>query len=253
MDRWRNKVAIVTGTSFGIGAAIAEALVKKDVVVVGLARSKYKLEELSKKLNKNKTYFHFYVTDITKEEDILKAFEWTISTLGPIHILINNAGIMRFASLTEGKTDQWKQILDTNVMGLCIATREAVKNMKKNNVDGHIVHINSVAGHQASAITSMYSASKFAVTSLTESLRQQLVLDRSKIKVTSISPGLVSTNIVVSALSSSESPYPDITSRTSKLPALQAEDVAESVLYTLSTPPHVQVHELLIKPVGEKF
>ncbi|KAK4880620.1 hypothetical protein RN001_008766 [Aquatica leii] len=253
MDRWRNKVAIVTGASFGIGAAIAEYLVKEEVLVVGLARSQDKLKELSKKLNKDKTYFHFYVTDITKEEDILKAFKWTIDTLGPIHILINNAGITRFSGLTDGKTNTWKEILDTNVMGLCIATREAIQNMKENNVDGHIIHINSVAGHSTPAPMNVYGASKYAVTSLTESLRLQLVSEKSKIKVTSISPGYVETNLLTSAFAQSELPDPQMAEEILKMPALQSEDIAESVLYTLSTPPHVQVHELIIKPVGERF
>ncbi|KAK4880621.1 hypothetical protein RN001_008767 [Aquatica leii] len=255
MDRWRNKVAVVTGASSGIGAAIAEKLVKEEVIVVGLARGQEKLEEISKKLNHNKTYFYPRVADITKEEDILNAFNWAVTNLGPIHILVNNAGIVRFANLAEGSTDLWKQVFDTNVIGLCIATREAVKNMKDNNVDGHIVHINSVAGHKIPLGTQIYGASKYAVTALTEILRQELVSQGSKIKVSSISPGYVKTNIFQSALSNTETP--SVSTNTDLLTSidavLQPEDVAESVLYTLGTPPHVQVHELIIKPVGEAF
>lgn len=103
-----------------------------------------------------------------------------------MHILINNAGCAVAATnLTEGKTEYWKKILDLNVMGLCIATREAVKDMRKNKVDGHIIHINSIAGHTVPHYPNLnvYPASKFAVTALTETLRQELNSIGSKIKI----------------------------------------------------------------------
>lgn len=89
-------------------------------------------------------------------------------------------------NLLEGDTETWKKILDTNVLGLCIATREAVKNMRENNVDGHIIHINSLAGHIVVNVPnlSVYTASKFAVTALTETLRQELNSIGSKTKIT---------------------------------------------------------------------
>ncbi|KAF5299369.1 hypothetical protein FQR65_LT09410 [Abscondita terminalis] len=243
MQRWKNKVAVVTGASSGIGAAIAEKLVNKDVIVVGLARREDRLNEINKKLNERKKLFYSYVADVSKEQDVLKAFKWIVTTLGPIHILVNNAGILRFADLTNGKTKEWKEVFDTNVIGLCVTTREAIKNMKENNIDGHVVHINSVAGHTVPIGTKIYGSSKYAVTALTEILRQELQSQCSKIKVTSVSPGFVHTNIFTSALSTS----PDldhsfqIENLTSSLAVLQPEDVADSVLYVLGTPPHVQV------------
>lgn len=124
---------------------------------------------------------------MTKEEDILQAFEWTKKNLGPVHILVNNAGGAALTTnLFDGDTQHWKRVLDLNVLGLCIATREAVKNMRANNVDGHIIHINSVGGHKVPNIPNLnvYPASKFAVTALTETLRQELNSIGSKIKIT---------------------------------------------------------------------
>jgi NADP+-dependent farnesol dehydrogenase len=126
--------------------------------------------------------------DMTKEDDILKGFKWVSEKIGPVHILVNNAGITQNTNLTEGETEKWKKILDTNVLGLCIATREAVKVMimKANNIDGHIIHINSVSGHGVPNFpgVNVYAASKHAVTALTETLRQEFNHPGLKIKIT---------------------------------------------------------------------
>ncbi|XP_068911465.1 farnesol dehydrogenase-like isoform X1 [Tenebrio molitor] len=250
MDRWRGKVAIVTGASAGIGAAIAEQLVKEGLQVVGFARRSERVEELSKKLQNKKGKLHAVKVDMTKEEDILRGFKWVSDNLGPVHILINNAGIVQNTNLTDGDTDKWKKVLDTNVLALCIATREAVKVMKENKIDGHIVHINSIAGHIVPnfPIVNVYPASKHAVTALTETLRQELNHLGLKIKITSVSPGAVATEILEVNEWTADSA---ISEAFKKMPLLQSEDIADSVLYALSTPPQVQVHELTIKPVGE--
>jgi NADP+-dependent farnesol dehydrogenase len=131
LDRWIGKVAIVTGASGGIGAAIAQQLVEEGLQVVGLARRVERVEELAKKLQGKKGKLHGVKADISKEEDIINAFKWTSDNLGPVHILVNNAGVSEKTNLTtEGDTEKWRKVFDTNVMGLCIATREAVKIMK---------------------------------------------------------------------------------------------------------------------------
>ncbi|KAF2894952.1 hypothetical protein ILUMI_11220 [Ignelater luminosus] len=252
MERWAGKTAVVTGASAGIGAAIAQQLVETGLKVVGLARRKDRIEELAKKLEGKKGKLYACQVDMTKEEDILKAFQWIKDNLGSVNILINNAGILRTASLIDGNTELWKETFDTNVLGLSIATREAVRNMRANNIDGHIIHINSGSGHRVPRLShvNVYPASKYAVTALTETLRQELNSIGSKIKITSISPGCVRTEIVQTNLLSE---LPEIAEFAKKLPLLEPNDVAEAVMYVLATPPHVQVHELMIQPVGQPF
>ncbi|XP_068902387.1 farnesol dehydrogenase-like [Tenebrio molitor] len=249
MDRWVGKVAIVTGASSGIGKAIAASLVEHGLIVVGTARRSELVEEHSKQLSGKKGKLHGIKADFTKEEDILKTFAWTTKNLGPVHILVNNAGTTKPTNLTEGKTEDWKAVLDLNVLGLCIATREAVKVMKANNIKGHIVHINSVLGHNvfSGAHVNVYPASKYAVTALTETLRQELNHLSSKIKITSVSPGLVESELTT--LNKTQSP--ERKAMLEKMPILKSEDIADGVVYALSTPEHVQIHELTIKPVGE--
>lgn len=86
--------------------------------------------------------------DVTKEQDILDGFQWVKKNLGAVHVLVNNAGILPNSELINGDTDSWRRTFDTNVLGLSIATREALKLMDENKIAGHIVHINSVLGHK---------------------------------------------------------------------------------------------------------
>ncbi|KAK4879382.1 hypothetical protein RN001_007528 [Aquatica leii] len=245
MERWQNQVAVVTGASAGIGAAICEELVKSGLRVVGLARRKDRIEELARTLENESGKLYAFKADVTKESDILNAFDWITNNIGLVHILINNAGVYKTADLLDGKTDSWKLILDTNLMGLCIATREAAKIMRENSINGHIIHINSVFGHYVSRNFKMnlYGASKFGITFLTEALRLELNAIQTKIKITSISPGVVRTEM----LETSDVPKEII----SAIPALDSKDVADAVCYVLGTPPHVQVHEIILRCIKE--
>ena len=151
-----------------------------------MARRSERIEERAKQLSGKKGKLHAIKADLTKEEDIVKVFKWSKENLGPVHILVNNAGKTASANLTEGKTEDWKSVFDLNVIALSIATREAVKIMKENKINGHIVHVNSVLGHQVLNFPGLnvYPASKFAVTALTETLRQELNHQGLKIKIT---------------------------------------------------------------------
>lgn len=111
-----------------------------------------------------------------------------MKNLGPVHVLINNAGIVRDTDLMGGSTKDWRDVLETNVIALSVATREAIKTMQEKKIDGHIVNVNSLAGHYVPSLRNfnMYPASKHAVTAITETLRQELQRAGTKIKVTVI-------------------------------------------------------------------
>ncbi|XP_044744166.1 farnesol dehydrogenase-like [Coccinella septempunctata] len=247
MERRRGKVAVVTGASAGIGAKIIEMMVKNGMIVIGIARRSELVEKHAEKLANQPGKLHAMKVDMTDDGAIVKAFEEIERKFDPIHVLVNNAGIFPTGSLLNGTTEFWRKVIDTNVLALCTATREAIRIMKKNGVDGDIININSIAGHKVPLLPflNIYPASKFAVTAICESLRQELVEEGSKIRVTSISPGAVGTEgfeVMKNDVEKMES-----------IPSLDPEDVADSIEYVLSTPPHVQVYELTIKPVGEKF
>lgn len=250
MERWAGRVAVVTGASGGIGACLAQELVKKGLNVVGLARRVEKVQELSGSLKTAPGKLYAVKCDVTKEADVKEAFKWVKSNLGGVDILINNAGGDSANTLIDGPIENWKSIFDLNVLALSICTKEAIQSMRDRKVDdGHIVHINSTLGHAvppAEMGFSMYSSSKHAVTALTEGLRRELINLKSKIRVTSISPGPVKTDFLISSGSKILTPE----TLYSTIPHLFPKDVVEAVLFVLGSPPHVQVHEMTIFPVG---
>ncbi|XP_044733151.1 farnesol dehydrogenase-like [Chrysoperla carnea] len=247
------KVVFLTGASAGIGAAIAELLVKNGLKVVGVARRINRLNQLKEKLSKASGQFYPIQCDLSKESEIISAIEWTKKNLNGIDILINNAGLSRDTNLLNGNTEDWRMILEVNVLGLCIATREAIRSMNDRKVSGHIIHVNSMGGHfcpiTVGHLLSMYVASKHAVTALAETLRLELARTQQKIKVTSISPGLVKTEFLekCGVLGS------DLGIPMNDFLALEPEDVAKAILYVIKTPPNIEITELMIRSTGEVF
>ncbi|XP_069683499.1 farnesol dehydrogenase-like [Periplaneta americana] len=247
MERWSGRVAVVTGASAGIGAAIAQELVKKGLKVVGLARRVERVQEMATTLKSAPGKLYPIKCDVTKEEEVKKAFKWVKDNLEGTDILVNNAGVASVNTLSGGPVENWRKIYDLNVLALSMCTKEALQSMKEKGVDdGHIIHINSITGHKMIDPVAMYSSSKHAVTALTEGLRRELVNQKSKIRVTSVSPGAVTTEI-----GEASGITPEMMEKFKDMPFLASEDVADAVLYVLGVPPHVQIHELMIKPVGE--
>lgn len=247
MERWSGKVAVVTGASAGIGASIAELLVENGIKVVGFARRVELITAHAEKLKNKKGSLHGMRVDLTKTQEIIDAFKKVEEEYGPVSILVNNAGVFEQTTLCDGgDIEKWKKTFEINVIALCIATKEAVAIMKKHKINGHIIHINSVAGHRPVNFVgeNVYPASKHAVTSLTESLRYELLKTGTKIKVTSISPGLVRSTEIFKAAGA------EIKGTEVEGIALNPEDVSYAVIYALSSPPHVQVHEVTLKPIG---
>ncbi|KAL5292268.1 DHRS11.2 family protein [Megaselia abdita] len=251
MDRWRNKAAIVTGASSGIGAAIALDLVKAGMIVAAMARREDRLEELREKLSQDlQSKFHSVKCDVSDEEEVKEKFKWVDETFGGIHVLINNAGILRATKLIhDGNTNDIRDTIETNIMGVFYGTREAYRSMKSRNIAGHIVNVNSVAGHFIPHIpghfANMYPPSKHAATAMTETYRQEFSSEGTDIKITSISPGAVKTDI-----------FPEEVKNLMKdgdCVVLNPEDVSNAIVFCISTPPHVQIHELMIKPLHEQF
>ncbi|CAH1142604.1 unnamed protein product [Phyllotreta striolata] len=251
MDRWVGSVAIVTGTSAGIGRSIAEKLVEAGVKVVGIARRKDKLDDLQQSFASKKGKFYPYVGDVSKENDIIEAFKWTNENVGPVSILINNAGIAR-TNGSNFETKDWAEVLNVNVLAASIAAREAIEQMKKNNIDGHIININSLAGQKIIAADKMsiYQGSKYALTAITETLRLELAKSGSKIRVTGIHPGGVNTEMIQNLMKRSDE---GTLERIKNMPFLNPEDVADTVLYALSTPKHVLITTLTVQSVGEIY
>lgn len=191
MERWSGKIAIVTGASSGIGASIVVELAKAGVRVVGLARRAERIEALKEQLSDSvKGELHAFKCDVTSETDIKSAFKWVELKFGGIDILINNAGVGVGMNIVDtDNSEKIKRVIDTNLMGPALCTREAFQSMKKRNVGGHIIMINSYLGHNVPFLPlnqslNIYAPTKFAVTAMAEVLRQEFQLFKTKIKIT---------------------------------------------------------------------
>ncbi|KAF7286631.1 farnesol dehydrogenase-like [Rhynchophorus ferrugineus] len=245
LDRWIGKVAVITGASAGIGAELVIRLADAGIIVVGLNRRAIQLADKHANL---KDKIHYIQCDISNEADVQNAFK-KINKIGVVHILINNAGTTTKNNLFDGEPDTWRKVLDTNVIGTCIVSKEAIKIMTANKIAGQIININSILGHFVYNIpkANIYPASKHALTALTETLRLELIDIDSDIKVTSLSPGPVdNTEFFVrqNVGDGNNGPIKYF---------LNPEDIADAAMFVLSTPPHLQVAELMLRPLKEPY
>lgn len=192
MNQWHGKIAVITGASSGIGAAIAINLANAGMRVIGLARRVERVEKLKKQLSTDAVgEINAHKCDVTSESDIKTIFHYIENTYGSIDVLINNAGIGSDCNIVDANnTDKLRAIIDTNLTAVALCTREAFQLMQKHNIDGHIIIINSILGHCVPHICieglslGMYPASKFGVSAMTEVLRQEFQLFKSKTKIT---------------------------------------------------------------------
>ncbi|XP_063710143.1 farnesol dehydrogenase-like [Culicoides brevitarsis] len=254
MDKWFGKTAVVTGASSGIGASILVALAKAGVNVIGLARRKDRIEALAEQNKSAKGKIHSFACDVSDPKSVDAAFEWIEKTFGTVNIWINNAGIWRCNKLTnDALTDS--EIIDTvntNFTGLVLCSRKAVKLMQKNGEAGYVININSIAGQMSACGvmadygTNVYMSTKHGVTQITEILRLELASNpNNKIKVSSVSPGVVKTDIFEIAGMSKAG--------LELLQGLKPEEVADAVVYLLGTPESVNVTELTIRLLNSPF
>ncbi|XP_033344441.1 dehydrogenase/reductase SDR family member 11-like [Bombus vosnesenskii] len=244
-QRWADKVALITGANCSSGKCLAECLVGKGMKVIGIASQVDKVKALAEELKSKPGKLFPLQCDLSNQNDILRVLEWVEKNLGAIDILINNAANNIDISLQSGEMEDWKKMFDVNFLGLTWMTKEALKLMKKKGIDnGIIVNINDASWLKAPIncdrpISPAYIASKFALNFLTESLRSELAQLESNIKVISICPGLVESEMTAQWLK--ENPRM----------ALKPKDVSDCVLFALQSPDSVLIKEIVVSPIRE--
>lgn len=231
----KSKIAIVTGASSGLGAAISQALIEEGAMVYGLARNIGKLNSLQEKLGKT---FIPVILDITEAEAVRNWLNNTFSKSHSPDILVNNAGVGSFGKIDEMPSEEWYNMVNTNLNGMYHITSEVVKLMKAKNEVTHIVNIGSILGTTSRAEGAAYSATKYGISGFSEALFKELRGDN--IKVSCLNPGSIDTGFFKSSGISTHKNM------------LQAKDIARTLLHVLKTPDNMLISELTIRPLNPK-
>jgi serine 3-dehydrogenase len=247
MNNLTNKTVFITGASSGIGKACAEAFARQKTNLILLARRVEKLNKLAQKLSTETgakvKCLELDVRDKKKVNEVVTSLDddWK-----NIDVLINNAGLARgFGKIYEGETEDWEEMIDTNIKGLLYVTRQILPLMVARE-KGHIINIGSLAGHEVYPNGNVYAATKFAVNALSKSIRLD-VIDKG-IRVSSVDPGFVETEFSVVRFSGDEERAKNVYSG---IEPLTAKDIAEAILFCADRPAHVNINEVILTPVAQ--
>lgn len=245
MQNLEGKIVLITGASSGIGEACAIEFAKLKANLILIARREEKIIKLSEKI---RSMFSVEVKTIQMDVRNYSEVESKINGLEEkwkqIDVLVNNAGLARgFDKIYEGKVEDWNEMIDTNIKGLLYVTKVVSPHMIKKN-SGHIINIGSTAGHETYVYGNVYSSTKYAVKSLTQSFRLDM-LDKG-IKVSSVDPGMVYTEFSKVRFSGDEEKaekvYLGIT-------PLYPQDVAEAIIFCATRPANVNINDIIITPL----
>jgi NADP-dependent 3-hydroxy acid dehydrogenase YdfG len=243
----KDKIVLITGASSGIGYSTAMALSKEGAKIVAGARRIERLEELKKSVESQGGEIIIQKLDVTKLDDCNNFAKIAIERYGNIDVLVNNAGIMPLSFFKNQRVDEWDRMVDVNIKGVFYCTSAVIPFML-NNKSGHIVNISSTAGRIVFPAGSVYCATKHAITAFSEGLRQEFS-QRSNIRVSCIEPGVVATELTNTITDSSLESF---IQNTKKMQPLQAEDIANSILYVLKAPINVNVNEIMLRPISQE-
>jgi NADP-dependent 3-hydroxy acid dehydrogenase YdfG len=247
MKKLRDRVALITGASSGIGEATARAFAAEGAALALGARREGRLERLAKDLTRE-----FAVDTLTAELDVtrVKSAERFVAKVfrrfGKVDILVNNAGLARGRrEVAEGDEREWDEMIDTNVKGLLRMSRLVLPHMVKRN-SGHVVNLGSVAGLGVYEGGSVYCATKWSVKAVTQAMR--LEVNGTAIRVTEVSPGLVETEFSVVRFHGDTKKAGEVYAG---MTPLVGADVADCILWAVTRPPHVDIDEIVVRPVAQ--
>ncbi|WP_406401091.1 SDR family NAD(P)-dependent oxidoreductase [Streptomyces sp. NBC_00879] len=249
--RLEGTAALVTGASSGIGHATALELAREGASVALVGRREDRLTDLAAEITGAGGKALVVPADITTAQAAAEAVERTVEGLGRLDTLVNNAGLMLLGPAPGADLDDWRRMIDINLMGLMYASHAAVPHLVKAAAEqprqvADIVNIGSLAGRNAYAMSAVYSATKFGVGAFSEALRQELA--RQHVRVSVIEPGSVDTEL--------RTHNPDviqqhIVAALGDIERLQSQDIADTVGYIVTRPRHVAVAELLVRPTEQ--
>jgi NADP-dependent 3-hydroxy acid dehydrogenase YdfG len=243
------KIALVTGASSGIGAATALKLAAQGVKVGVAARRLDRLQDLVARIRVAGGEALAIEMDVVDPASVNAGVKQLADAYGRIDILFNNAGLMPISDIDAYKTDEWNRMVDVNIKGLLNSTAAVLPHMEKQHA-GHIVNTSSIAGRKVFPGLSVYCATKHAVTAFSEGLRLE-VAKKHNIRVTCIQPGAVDTELFEHV---SDKGYRDqMEGLRDQMEFLKASDIADTILFALQAPDHMNVAEVFVLPTQQPW
>lgn len=224
MKNLKNKKAIITGGGRGLGKATAIAFAKEGIDVAITGRNEAVLKETVLELEAFGIQAMYSIFDVGNYKEVKSGIKNIIDTLGTVDILVNNAGIAAFGTFNDMEVSKWSEIIQTNVMGMYYVTKEVLPYLIHKN-EGDIINVASTAGLSGNATTSAYSASKFAVIGMSESLMKEV--RKNNIRVCTLTPSTIASDMSVEL---------GIANKDSEDSVLQPEDFAELIVAGLKLP-----------------
>ncbi len=235
---------LITGASSGIGEATAEAIVAEGGAVALGARRKDRLDAIAGRLEGKAVAIE---ADIGDEDQANALVATAAGEMGGLDGLVNNAGVMLLGLIQGADTEQWRRMIDVNLLGLLYCTNAAVPVMRDGG-SGDVVNVSSVAGRTAAMGAAVYNMTKWGVVGFSEALRQEGA--HIGIRVTCVEPGFVETEL------QGHNTNPMVVDATEKMrerigKVLEATDIANAIVYALAQPKHVSVNEIMVRPSGQ--
>lgn len=247
MSNIQDKVVVITGASSGIGAATAKILAKNGAKLVLGARRETHLQNLVEEIEKMGGKALYAVVDVKRVEQVENLAKVAKDKYGKIDVWLNNAGIMPHSLLRQKKIGDWDAMIDINIKGTLYGVGAALPFMEAQKF-GHIINISSIAGHVAHVGSAVYSATKWAVRAISESLREEMVQNETNVRVTIVSPGAFNTELLESITdkevkSNTKNFYENI--------GITADRVALTIKQAIELPEDAAWNEVIIRPTKQ--
>ena len=245
-------VALVTGASSGIGEATALALAAEGAAVAVAARRRDRLEDLAERIEADGGRVLVLESDVTQQAQAADAVERTVSELGRLDTLVNNAGVMLLGPMEHAPLEEWQRMVELNVLGLLYCAHAALPHLLQAAQDGprqvaDMVNVSSVAGRVARNGSGVYNATKHGVGALSESLRQEVT--KRHVRVSLVEPGAVETEL---AGHNRPEVQEGMRARFADMERMQAEDISDAITYVVTRPRRMAVNEILVRPTEQE-
>ncbi len=241
MSAIKNKIALVTGASSGIGEAITRELAAAGAIVIAGARRTDRLERLASEIAAAGGTVRVAALDVTSREAVVAFVDQARREFGRIDVIVNNAGVMPLSPLSALKVDEWDQMIDVNIRGVLHGIAAVLPIMEEQG-EGHVINIASIGAHHVSPTAAVYCATKYAVWAISDGLRQET----DRLRVTVISPGVVTSELAET--------ISDDTAREAmrefRKTAIEPDAIARTVRFAIEQPRDVDVSEMIVRPVA---